>query len=330
MTLADYLAKNYLSKENSSKKRKRKSHKPEGLTITDDDDANDWSKAGEDAEELEDGPTVVGTVLTGGLNKPKKDAKWTLVGAKAPKDADQVAADAILAEAQAESRARALEDEDAPAIVGDNAEEHAGPMMANGALAGLQTADQVAAALERKRKSERRAMKDAGIDSSGLAQETIYRDATGRIINVAMKRAEQRAKAEEDEKKEREAAEYAKGDVQRQEKEARRAALLEARTMTVARYADDKKLNDELRGRERWNDPMAQLIASKKDVGSKSDRRPTRTTYQGAFEPNRYGIRPGWRWDGVDRSNGFERKWFAARNKAKDRRELEYAWQMDE
>jgi pre-mRNA-splicing factor CWC26 len=32
----------------------------------------------------------------------------------------------------------------------------------------------------------------------------------------------------------------------------------------------------------------------------------------------------------VDRSNGFEAKWFAARNKVKDRENLEYAWQMDE
>ena len=42
------------------------------------------------------------------------------------------------------------------------------------------------------------------------------------------------------------------------------------------------------------------------------------------------GLSPGGSGDGVDRGTGFERKWFGARAKANDRRDLEYAWQMDE
>ena len=268
--------------------------------------------------------------LTGGLSKPAKKSKWLKLGATAPTNSEQTAADAILADAQAESNARAQQDDDAPAIVGEDGEEQDGPMMASGAMAGLQSADQVGAAMKRKEKAERKAMEAAGLDPTGKAQETIYRDASGRIINVAMKRAELRAKAEEEERKKQEELEARKGDVQRREKEERKRDLEDAKVMGVARYADDTKLNDELKERERWNDPMAQLIATKKSSSKGGKSKGGGKTYQGAFEPNRYGIKPGWRWDGVDRGNGFERKWFAARNKAKDRQDLEYAWQMDE
>ena len=332
MALADYLAKNYLSADaKPSKKRKRKDgKKAEGVTI-EEDSTNDWTQPKQNEEDDEDAPTIMGGGLSGGLNKPAKKSKWLKIGSAAPKDADQQAADAILADAQKESTARAQQDDDAPAIVGDDGEDVTGPTMASGAMAGLQSAEQVTKALKRKEKAERKAMEAQGLDPSGKAQETIYRDASGRIINVAMKRAELRAKAEEEERKQKEELENRKGDVQRREKEERKRDLEDMKITGVARYADDKKLNEELKERERWNDPMAQLMQSKKSGGKTGGKsKGGGKTYQGAFEPNRYGIKPGWRWDGVDRGNGFERKWFAARNKQKDREALEYHWEMDE
>jgi pre-mRNA-splicing factor CWC26 len=317
MALADYLAKNYLSADSKQSKKRKRKHvaKSDGVTIAE-DEVNDWTKPKGNGEDDDDAPTMVGNTLAGGLNKPTKKSKWIKVGAEAPSNAEQAAADAILADAQAESTARAQQDDDAPAVVGEDGEEVDGPMMASGAVAGLQSAEQVGKALRRKQKAEMKAMKAAGLDADGKAQETIYRDASGRIINVAMKRAELRAKAEEEERKKQEELEARKGDVQRREKEERRQQLEDAKVMGVARYADDKQLNEEMKERERWNDPMAQLISSKKS--SKGGRNKiSGKSYQGAFEPNRYGIKPGWRWDGVDRGNGFERKWFAARNKAK-------------
>lgn len=331
MPLADYLANKYLSADpKPSKKRKRKGAKAgEGITIAD-DDVNDWTRPRAADEDDEDAPTIAGGVLVGGLNRPTKKTKWIQIGTAPPKDSEQAAADAILADAQKESASRALQDDEAPAVVDEDGEDVEGPVMASGAAAGLQTAEQVTAALKKKERAEKRAMKEAGLDPTGKAQETIYRDASGRIINVAMKRAELRAKAEEEERKKRELEENQKGDVQRQEQEERRQALVDAKVMTVARHADDKQLNDELKERERWNDPMAQMLGTRKSTkGGKAKSKAAGKTYQGAFEPNRYGIRPGWRWDGVDRGNGFERKWFAARNKQKDRKDLEYAWQMD-
>nr|POE94224.1 pre-mrna-splicing factor cwc26 [Quercus suber] len=337
MSLADYLATKYLSADpKPAKKRKRKSDKFEGGQTTEGgitialNDVNDWANPQRTGDiDDEDEPTIASTALLGGLNTPAKRTKWIQFGSSAPKDSEQAAADAILADVQKESAKRRLQDDDAPTVV-ERAVDAEIPMMASGAAAGLQTAEQVTAALRKKERTEKKAMRDAGLDPTGKAQETIYRDASGRVINVAMKRAELRAKAEEEARKKREKEESSKGDVQRREREERRRLLDEAKVMTVARHADDQQLNEELKERERWNDPMAQMSSTKRTVkNGKRKGRSTSKTYQGAFEPNRYELRPGWRWDGVDRGNGFERKWFAARNKQKDRQDLEYAWQID-
>lgn len=52
--------------------------------------------------------------------------------------------------------------------------------------------------------------------------------------------------------------------------------------------------------------------------------------YQGEFMPNRFGIRPGYRWDGVDRSNGYEKKWFTVQNTKKAELEESYKWSTED
>ena len=253
------------------------------------------------------------------FRKAKKSA-WQTIGAPTPSSIEQAAADAILTSAAAESRAIALADEDAPAV------DDSAMKMESGAHAGLQTADEVTAQLERKKAEERRRFLEDGDEHSGKGKETIYRDASGRIINVQMKRAEARKKAEDEARKVAADLEAQKGDVQRAEKEKRKEKLEEAKFMPVARYADDVELNEELKERERWNDPAAGFLEKKKAGKSVSGK----PLYEGPAAPNRYGIRPGYRWDGVDRGTGFEREWFAVRNRRENLKNLDYAWQMDE
>ncbi|KAJ9298994.1 hypothetical protein DTO271G3_3236 [Paecilomyces variotii] len=338
-SLADYLAKNYLTAdpvpERPKKKRKKTKQQPDdgGLIIADDDPPDLRTSANTTRNEDEDSPYIV-TSGSAEFRRAKKSS-WKTVGgptSSTSASSDQAAADAILASAAAESAARqnANADEDAPTIAD---EEYGGggdgPRMESGARAGLQTAEQTAAmmkALERRKKAESDAyLKEVGKNAAGM-QETIYRDASGRIINVAMKRAEARRAEEEKKAKEEAAKEALLGDVQRREREARKEQIREARAMPLARTIEDEALNEELKARDRWNDPAAQFLTSKKEGVSVSGK----PLYKGAFQPNRYGIRPGHRWDGVDRSNGFEKEWFAARNRKERISALEYQWQMDE
>ena len=341
MSLADYLAKNYLTadskSEKRSKKRKRKDGAASGFIISDDDalgwDRNGTGNADDDAPREGErrsffclkstvspfDPDSPVNVHSAEFRRAKKNT-WQTIGAPTPSANEQAAADAILASTAAESRAHALADDDAPTM------EDSAMKMESGAHAGLQTADQVTAQLKRKEAEERQRFREDGDEHSGKGKETIYRDASGRIINVQMKRAEARKKAEEEAAKAAAELEAQKGNVQRAEKEKRKEQLSEAKFMPVARYADDAELNEDLKRKERWNDPAAGFLETKKEGKSVTGK----PLYKGSAAPNRYGIRPGHRWDGVDRGTGFEKEYFAARNRRANLKNLDYAWQMDE
>ena len=49
----------------------------------------------------------------------------------------------------------------------------------------------------------------------------------------------------------------------------------------------------------------------------KQEKRKCKPTYQGNFPSNRFDIKPGYRWDGVDRSNGYEKERFRRINDRK-------------
>ncbi|EAS30162.3 pre-mRNA-splicing factor cwc26 [Coccidioides immitis RS] len=310
MSLADYLAKNYLTADSlhgsdrPKKKRKRNKHAEEtdGLIIADDDPPD--------------------------LRSASTTQQKSRRGFGYDDDDDDMGLEAtIAASAAAERTARAEEEEDEKPLVVDNDDREDGVLrMESGARAGLQTAAQTAAmvaAQERKHAKDAASMRTR--QAKGEEAETIYRDASGRIINVAMKRAEVRKAAEEAAAKEAAEKEALTGDVQRKQKEERRKLMEDAKSMPLARTAEDEELNAELKARERWNDPAAQFLTkpSATSAGAKK-------MYKGAALPNRYGIRPGHRWDGVDRSNGFEKQWFDARNRRERNEGLAYAWQMDE
>lgn len=338
--LNSYLATHYLTADpKPSKKRKRKTTKSTetGLIIADEDDSG-WGKTTTNSDDEGDLPTTVaGTSAE--FRRAKKSGWKTIV---APKDDSGNAADAILASAAKEKEAAGRDAEDGPMVVADQDGDR---RMADGTIAGLQSAAVLTAQIAKRRaeeiaeleemERERKKKKKKGADDE---DEVIYRDATGRRVDASMRRAEARRAAASAEEKEAERLRQLKGDVQLEEARRRKEQLEDAKLMTVARGKDDEELNADLKAQARWNDPMAQFLAADDDRGTRAtggkkgprggkSRRPV---YKGAAPPNRYGIRPGYRWDGVDRSNGFEAERFKALNRRERNKGLEYSWQMDE
>ncbi len=108
---------------------------------------------------------------------------------------------------------------------------------------------------------------------------------------------------------------------------------------------DDAELNDAQRTRSRWGDPLAGL--RKPTAAAPLDDAPVLLPKKHAKKarfivpqevpphswmrrnlpaaPNRYNIKPGRHWDGVDRSNGFERDMFKIQNERQARQAEDYA-----
>ena len=94
----------------------------------------------------------------------------------------------------------------------------------------------------------------------------------------------------------------------------------------LAQYEDNAECDAAKRVVQRWGDPMAGRLALDK-ARAKSDR----PKYRGPpAPPNRFDIPPGHKWDGVDRSNGYEKQFFLAQADAKAKEELAFQWAVED
>ncbi|KAM3068198.1 Pre-mRNA-splicing factor cwc26 [Clarireedia jacksonii] len=313
-----------------AKKRKRKhasaSNTPSGLIIAD-DDAPGWTN-NTSAQGDDDDTPIVSSSSTAEFRKAKKSA-WKTVGVPAlqPQNEEDAAADRIIQQAAAENSAAQHADEE-PVFEDDGVVK-----MGDGTHAGLQSAAAVSAQMEKRRREEaaqweRESGGARGKKKGGsTGEETVYRDATGRRIDISMRRSEAKRELDEKARKEAEELEKQKGDVQLAARAKRREDLDEAKYMTVARGVDDVEMNEELKKQERWDDPALAFLVRGEGKGKSVSGKPL---YKGAAAPNRYGIRPGHRWDGVDRGNGWEAERFKGENRRTRNKELDFQWQMDE
>ncbi|CAI9290618.1 unnamed protein product [Lactuca saligna] len=178
---------------------------------------------------------------------------------------------------------------------------------------------------------------------SGRNAEGVRRDKrTGERLTKDQIKALQK----EDEKPKEIKLEWGKGLAQKREAEARLQELELEKAKPFARTRDDPDLDNMMKDRVRWGDPMAHLVKKKQsevilpDIGDNERMResgfivpqqvPNHSWLKRGFEaaPNRYGIRPGRHWDGVDRSNGFEKQMFNRQNEKQATEREAYLWSV--
>mmetsp|Transcript_11439 Transcript_11439/g.27302 ORF Transcript_11439/g.27302 Transcript_11439/m.27302 type:complete len:496 (+) Transcript_11439:30-1517(+) len=187
-----------------------------------------------------------------------------------------------------------------------------------------------------ERKIQARKTEDAErmVDKYGMG-ETVYRDKHGRKQegshtngSTANKEAIQL-----DAEAQRRLNE---GAVQQQAQRATAEEMAILRESSFARYQDDDRLENIRRNEIREGDPMVQYSSKKKSKKGPSssspqdqlqDTIPSKPVYKGPpAKPNRYGIRPGYRWDGIDRGNGFEDKLLAQKYSSNLKKEEAYRY----
>lgn len=160
----------------------------------------------------------------------------------------------------------------------------------------------------------------SGQDDRPEHQQTVYRDRSGKIVDIEAEKRDQAAKERAHAAKEAAKKDWTRGFTQRAEQQRLAAEEASMSSSTFARSAQDTSMNQALREEQRWNDPAAAFLSSTSLKKRKTG--PRRAKYTGPAPPsNRFGILPGFRWDGVDRSTGFETKLF---QKINDRKRFQY------
>uniref|UniRef100_A0A8C0B6N6 BUD13 homolog n=1 Tax=Buteo japonicus TaxID=224669 RepID=A0A8C0B6N6_9AVES len=195
-------------------------------------------------------------------------------------------------------------------------------VMLSGVKAGLVSAD----VLRREQQELRRHLSPP---EESRHSETVFRDKSGRKRDLVQERLEQRQKAEAKSERDEQYAKWGKGLAQGRQQQQNVEDAIKEMQKPLARYIDDQDLDRMLREQEREGDPMADFIKKRKAKENKEKKEKPR--YNGPAPPlNRFNIWPGHRWDGVDRSNGFEQQRFARIANKKAVQELAYKWSVED
>lgn len=232
----------------------------------------------------------------------------------------------------------------------------AGKTMTDGTVTGLVDAATVVKEANEKRAAAKARIERLGDETSGRNAVTAVRDkATGRILTA--EEVATRENAKNATPAERERPVWATGVAQAKQIAEGRKMLAEEADNPFARSDIDERADAAMREAERFGDPMAYLARRRTQTGGGGGTSGGDITLPSVVEgiseealkksgfripqevpahswlrrrlgaaPNRYGIKPGRHWDGVDRSTGFEQELFKTQNQVKARDHNAWKW----
>jgi pre-mRNA-splicing factor CWC26 len=207
---------------------------------------------------------------------------------------------------------------------------------ASGYVAGLQTGSEFSQVEQDLRAKHKAELSQLGEGNSGKGADTVYRDRRGRkldMLNEFMR--QQQHQSGQAAREEQQKYEWGMGTTQKEQAIRYKRELEDIAAQPFARKVED--MDEELKDEIRADDPMAAYMQKRKKEkrssggkrGVMGSARPAKPVYSGpAPLPNRFGIRPGYRWDGVDRSNQFEAKRLAAQRDQSSKSSAAYAQEM--
>ncbi|XP_075928768.1 uncharacterized protein LOC116958066 [Petromyzon marinus] len=179
---------------------------------------------------------------------------------------------------------------------------------------------------ERKEAAETNALE---LQQASREASTVFRDRQGRVRDLQQEKLVKEQEAAEEQKRQEKYRTWGHGLAQVEAEQRSRDDDAHAASRPLARYRDDAELDAMLRAKMRDGDPMAKLL-SRPDKSDKPGQA-AKPRYSGpAPTANRYNIWPGHRWDGVDRSNGFETKRFTQISERKARNLEAHKWSVQD
>ncbi|CAL1273407.1 unnamed protein product [Larinioides sclopetarius] len=198
----------------------------------------------------------------------------------------------------------------------------------SGLKAGLQNAATLRKETQDLREREKKQINQLDEVLSGRNAETVVRDRkSGKKRDFDGEYLEKLEKEKKQAELQQKYAQWGKGIEQSESQHQKLSEDLYESTKPLARYQGDEDLEEQLKARIHDDDPMAEYIKKKKKKEISSEF----PEYKGPPPPpNRFGIKPGYRWDGVDRSNGFEKKYFEKLSNSKAVQEEAYLWSVQD